>query len=385
MEVHEKLIAYLHAHKKEMLFLWKKLVETESGPQQPSGVEAVRRILEGELAAMGFTVRLQQISGAPDLLIAEAGKREGEGSIILSGHIDTVFPAGKASTHPFFVDDEGYAHGPGVLDMKGGLVVSLYAVKALNALSLVTHPIKFVFVTDEETLHMHSNAKAVLRMEITGARAFLNFEPCAENSQVVLSRYGGGPVSIHVHGRAAHSGTSPEKGRSAILEAAHKILYLESQNDIPRGKLINCGAISGGIGENTIPGECTLRIGVRYRTESLAQEIKENLKEATVNQTVPDTSANLDLTHLIPAMDLKEGGKALFLKLQEAAALCSIGPIKGIQVGGLSDAGLAASLGIPTLCGMGVVGSGAHTDEEKALVSSLYERTELAAALLHLF
>ena len=169
------------------------------------------------------------------------------------------------------------------------------------------------------------------------------------------------------------------------MEAAHKILYLESQNDIPRGKLINCGAISGGIGENTIPGECTLRIGVRYRTESLAQEIKENLKEATVNQTIPDTSANLDLTHLIPAMDLKEGGKALFLKLQEAAALCSIGPIKGIQVGGLSDAGLAASLGIPTLCGMGVVGSGAHTDEEKALVSSLYERTELAAALLHLF
>lgn len=95
--------------------------------------------------------------------------------------------------------------------MKGGLVVSLYAVKALSALSLVTPPIKFVFVTDEETLHMHSNAKAVLRREITGAKAFLNFEPCAENGQVVLSRYGGGPVSIHVHGCAAHSGTSPEK------------------------------------------------------------------------------------------------------------------------------------------------------------------------------
>lgn len=119
--------------------------------------------------------------------------------------------------------------------MKGGLVVSLYAVKALSALSLVTPPIKFVFVTDEETLHMHSNAKAVLRREITGAKAFLNFEPCAENGQVVLSRYGGGPVSIHVHGCAAHSGTSPEKGRSAILEAAHKIIYLESKNDISRG------------------------------------------------------------------------------------------------------------------------------------------------------
>ena len=101
----------------------------------------------------------------------------------------------------------------------------------------------------------------------------------------------------------------------------------------------------------------------------------------------PDRSryvADLDLTHLIPAMDLKEGGKGLIVKLQEAAAFYSMSPIKGIQVGGLSDAGLAASLGIPTLCGMGVIGSGAHTDEEKALVSSLFERSVLAAALLHL-
>ena len=358
MEDNEKLTHYLYGHEKEMLSLWKTLVETESGPKQPTGVESVRSLLAGELAAMGFTIRLQKVSGAPDLLIAERGKEEGEGPIILSGHMDTVFPEGKASTCPFFIDEEGYAHGPGVLDMKGGLVVSLYAVKALSALSLVTPPIKFVFVTDEETLHMHSNAKAVLRREITGAKAFLNFEPCAENGQVVLSRYGGGPVSIHVHGCAAHSGTSPEKGRSAILEAAHKIIYLESKNDISRGKLINCGAIDGGI--------------------------KENLKEATASQTVPDTWADLDLTHLIPAMDLKEGGKGLIVKLQEAAAFYSMSPIKGIQVGGLSDAGLAASLGIPTLCGMGVIGSGAHTDEEKALVSSLFERSVLAAALLHL-
>ena len=318
----------------------------------------------------------KKVSGAPDLLIAERGKEEGEGPNHPLRPYGYRFSGRKSVDLPFFIDEEGYAHGPGVLDMKGGLVVSLYAVKALSALSLVTPPIKFVFVTDEETLHMHSNAKAVLRREITGAKAFLNFEPCAENGQVVLSRYGGGPVSIHVHGCAAHSGTSPEKGRSAILEAAHKIIYLESKNDISRGKLINCGAIDGGIGENTIPGECTLRIGVRYRTESLAQEIKENLKEATASQTVPDTWADLDLTHLIPAMDLKEGGKGLIVKLQEAAAFYSMSPIKGIQVGGLSDAGLAASLGIPTLCGMGVIGSGAHTDEEKAWsVPSLNDRS----------
>ena len=172
MEDNEKLTHYLYGHEKEMLSLWKTLVETESGPKQPTGVESVRSLLAGELAAMGFTIRLQKVSGAPDLLIAERGKEEGEGPIILSGHMDTVFPEGKASTCPFFIDEEGYAHGPGVLDMKGGLVVSLYAVKALSALSLVTPPIKFVFVTDEETLHMHSNAKAVMRREITGAKAF---------------------------------------------------------------------------------------------------------------------------------------------------------------------------------------------------------------------
>ena len=117
MEDNEKLTHYLYGHEKEMLSLWKTLVETESGPKQPTGVESVRSLLAGELAAMGFTIRLQKVSGAPDLLIAERGKEEGEGPIILSGHMDTVFPEGKASTCPFFIDEEGYAHGPGVLDM----------------------------------------------------------------------------------------------------------------------------------------------------------------------------------------------------------------------------------------------------------------------------
>lgn len=111
MEDNEKLTHYLYGHEKEMLSLWKTLVETESGPKQPTGVESVRSLLAGELAAMGFTIRLQKVSGAPDLLIAERGKEEGEGPIILSGHMDTVFPEGKASTCLFSLTKRGMLTG----------------------------------------------------------------------------------------------------------------------------------------------------------------------------------------------------------------------------------------------------------------------------------
>ncbi|MGP2527282.1 M20 family metallopeptidase [Acidaminococcus sp. LBK-2] len=376
----QQLKAYIDGHRQEMLDLWKEIVDTESGPKQIAGVNAVGTLLQRELEQAGAAVRRVPAEQAGDLIVGDWNPEAPGKPVVFMGHMDTVFPAGEAERNPFRVDEEGNAHGPGVLDMKAGLVIGLYALKALQSIGWKERPIRFLGVPDEETLHMFSNAKALIAQETAGAGAVFNFEPGPLGNKLVIGRYGGGPVSITVHGVAAHSGSAPEKGRSAVLEAAHKIIELEAANDIPRGKLINCGAVEGGIGENTIPDSCKIRIGIRYRNAAIGDEIFALLRQVTEQCTVEGTWAELDVSRVMQCMDTTEGVKALYTHVADTGEALGMGRIEGIQVGGLSDAGIPAGSGIPTLCGMGVRGEGAHTDREYAQVESLYERCLLAAA-----
>lgn len=376
----QQLKAYIDGHRQEMLDLWKEIVDTESGPKQIAGVNAVGTLLQRELEEAGAAVRRVPVEQAGDLIVGDWNPEAPGKPVVFMGHMDTVFPAGEAERNPFRVDEEGKAHGPGVLDMKAGLVIGLYALKALQSIGWKERPIRFLVVPDEETLHMFSNAKTLIAQETAGAGAVFNFEPGPLGNKLVIGRYGGGPVSITVHGVAAHSGSAPEKGRSAVLEAAHKIIELEAANDIPRGKLINCGAVEGGIGENTIPDSCKIRIGIRYRNAAIGDEIFALLRQVTEQCTVEGTWAELDVSRVMQCMDTTEGVKALYAHVADTGEALGMGRIEGIQVGGLSDAGIPAGSGIPTLCGMGVRGEGAHTDREYAQVESLYERCLLAAA-----
>ena len=240
-------------------------------------------------------------------------------------------------------------------------------------------PIKFIFASDEENLHMRSDAKKIFAEEAAGALAAFNFETGYMDNRFVVGRKGGGPVSIRIHGRASHSGIAPEKGRSAVLEAAHKIVEIESQNDIMRGRLMNCGMVDGGIGENTIPDSCEVRIGIRFPNAEVRDEIFEILHRATNHNSVPDTTAELDLSRVMQCMDTTDGVMALFRHLQRTAQDCGFGEIGCFQVGGLSDSGITVACGVPTVCGMGVRGEGNHTPDEYAEVESLFQRSVLAA------
>lgn len=375
-----QLKEYIEGKRQEMLALWEEIVNTESGPKQRDGVNRVGDILQRELGKAGAAVRRVKVEQAGDLIAGEWNPGAGEKPVVFMGHMDTVFPVGEAARNPFRVDEEGNAHGPGVLDMKAGLVIGLYALKALQAIGWNKRPIRFLGIPDEETLHMFSNAKTLIAREAAGAAAALNFEPGPVEDSLVIGRYGGGPVSITVHGVAAHSGSAPEKGRSAVLEAAHKILKLEAANDIPRGKLINCGAVEGGIGENTIPDYCKIRIGIRYRNQAIGDEILALLRQVTEECTVEGTSAELDTSRVMACMETTDGVLKLYDHVAKTGEALGLGKPRGIQVGGLSDAGITVGLGIPTLCGMGVRGAGSHTDQEYAQVESLYERCLLAAA-----
>lgn len=378
-QIYQQIRRYIDKQRLPMMNLWEELVNTESGTRQIEGVNAVGSILRREMERAGIATRVIPVENAGDMLVGEWNSESDAAPLLMIGHMDTVFKEGAAKENPFRVDEDGMAHGPGVLDMKAGLVIALYAAKALIETGWKKRPIKFIFASDEENLHMFSNAKELFARESRGALAAFNFETGYMDNRFVVGRNGGGPVILQVHGIASHSGIAPEKGRSAVLEAAHKIVEIEAQNDIPRGRLINCGLVTGGIGENTIPDSCTVRIGIRFPNTTVRDEIFDILKKATEHSTVPDTTAELDLSRVMQCMDTTDGVMALFAHLKRTAADCGFGEIESFRVGGLSDSGITVGCGVPTVCGMGARGEWNHTPNEYADVESLYQRCILAA------
>ena len=377
--IYESVRRSVDGQRQDMLKLWEELVNTESGSRNLEGVAAVTDILRREMAALGMRTKVLPVDNAAGVLVGEWNWESSKAPLIFLGHMDTVFPDGTVEKNPFRVDEEGFAHGPGVLDMKAGLVIALAAIRALAEAGWKERPIKCIFAGDEENLHMFSNAKQVMQQEARGALAAFNFETGFPDDSFVVGRKGGGPVRLTVHGVSAHSGNAPEKGRSAILEAARKIVALEACNDLEAGRLLNCGKVTGGIGENTIPDQCVIQIGLRFNTSAQKDELIAALEQATANNTVADTWAELDTSRLMDCMDTTSGVSALFGHLERTALACGYGPIRSCRVGGLSDSGLTVSCGIPTVCGMGVKGEGNHTPTERAQVESLYSRCVLAA------
>lgn len=377
--IFETIRTYIDGQHEAMLRLWEELVNTESGSRNLEGVAAVTDILRREMEASGMRTKVLPVDNAAGVLVGEWNWESSKAPLVFLGHMDTVFPDGTVAKNPFRVDDEGFAHGPGVLDMKPGLVIALFAIRALAAAGWKERPIKCIFAGDEENLHMFSNAKQVLQQEARGAMAAFNFETGFLDDSFVVGRKGGGPVRLTVHGVSAHSGNAPEKGRSAILEAARKIVELEACNDLEAGRLLNCGKVTGGIGENTIPDQCVVQIGLRFNTTAQKEELIAALEQAAATNTVADTWSELDTSRLMECMDTTPGVTALFEHLKQTALDCGYGPITPCRVGGLSDSGLTVSCGVPTVCGMGVKGEGNHTPTERAQVESLYSRCVLAA------
>lgn len=380
-EIFIKINKYIEQHQKEMIELWKELVNIDSGTANADGVMKVCTVLRKQMTAIDMQTKIIESGPAGPVLVGEWKRADSDRApIVLIGHMDTVFPDGTAKNNPFHIDEEGKAHGPGVLDMKAGLVIAIYAIKALQAIGYNKHPVKCVFAGDEEKIHVMSNAKAILAEEIRGAVAAFNFETGYLDDGLVTARKGGGMAVLTVHGVAVHSGIAPEKGRSAILEMSHKVVELEGRNDLKRGKLINCGEITGGTNSNTIPGECKVVIAFRFPSVEIRDEIVADIHEIVGNTCVDGTSAEVDINAMMECMESTEEVLGLFEHVKRAAQECGYGDVHAYSVGGVSDSGIAVTNGVPAVCAMGVKGAGAHTAEEFAVVESLFTRTLLAVS-----
>lgn len=379
----ELTAAYIDAHRQEMLDLWEELVMIESGSEQKAGVDRVCARLQQEMEKEGIKTRVAEMEKAGNSLIGLWGEERSKKPLLFLGHMDTVFNQdGVTKERPFTIRD-GMAYGPGVLDMKSGLIIGLYAVKALKAAGYNDRPIKFLYTGDEEPGHVNSTGTQLHLDECEGAMAALNFETGYPHDGIVIERKGSAVFSVEVEGVAAHAGNSPEKGRSAILEMSHKIIELQALNDFEKGTTVNVGLIEGGTVVNAVPNCCKIRVDVRYVTMEALEELRPKVEAIVAKTFVEGTSSKITWERAATPMPCCEGNLKLFEILKKTAQEIGYpGELVPHKVGGWSDSCIVASKGVPVVDALGTKGSWNHAPNEYAEVESLFTRAKLAAAFV---
>jgi glutamate carboxypeptidase len=359
-----------------------RLVNIDCGSYTPEGVNEIGRWVTGFLTDLGADVDLR-----PDpegrfgnTVVATFDGRAGGPRVVLIGHMDTVFDAGTVAARPFRVDN-GIAHGPGVTDMKSGLLAGLYAVKAvLGELGgLPFERLTFVANPDEEVGSPSSTPH--IRTIAADADACLVLECARANGDIVSARKGILDVRIVVHGRAAHAGVEPEKGRNAILEAARIVRQLHELNGRWPDVTVNVGKISGGTRPNVVPDRCEIEVDVRATSGEGLDAVEAALREIAAATDVPDTTAELEvMAGWRPMEKLARSGR-LVDHAQSVARRLGF-EIKDTSTGGASDANSTSGMGVPSLDGLGPIGGSDHSPAEYLELDSVVPRTALLAGLL---
>jgi glutamate carboxypeptidase len=359
-----------------------RLVNIDCGSYTPAGVDEVGRFVAGFLADLGATVEVRP-DPAGRLGATVIGTLRGSASpgarLLLIGHMDTVFDPGTAAERPFAVAD-GIATGPGVTDMKSGLLAGLYAIRALVRRGpLPFERLTFVANPDEE-IGSPTSTPHIIELAAT-ADACLVLECARANGDIVSSRKGILDARIHVRGRAAHAGVEPEKGRSAILAAADLVGRLHALNGRWDGVTVNVGVIAGGTRPNVVPERCTLEVDVRAVRREDLETAEAAISDLLGELAVPDTSAELEpMAHWWPMEKLERSGRLV----EHAVALADrLGfSVRDVATGGASDANTTAGLGVPSLDGLGPIGGNDHSPAEYLEVASIVPRTTLVAGLV---
>ncbi|MGL5347613.1 MAG: M20 family metallopeptidase [Peptostreptococcaceae bacterium] len=374
-----QLFQFIDDSKEDMINLWEEIVNIESGTMQKTGVDLLCKRLESELNNTNVSTSVIEMDKVGNFLVGDWGTENKGKPLMFLGHMDTVFKEGAVAKNPFRIEGEK-AFGPGVLDMKAGLVIAVYVLKGLNQIGYNQRPIKIAFAGDEENSHALSNAGDVMLELSKGMAAAFNFETGYVNDGLVVGRKGSFRLTINIDGIASHSGNAPEAGRSAILEASHKIIALEALNDYENGTSINVGLVSGGVSVNTVPHRCSLEVDVRYTKRENLDLILEKIDAIVDTVYIDGTSSSSSKTKPGVIMEDSKEVMALFNHIADTADKINYGKVHPIKVGGWSDSSLIASMGIPVVCGLGVKGSGNHSPSEYALVDSLFSRAKLIGA-----
>ena len=375
----KKIFDFIDAHRDEMLDFWREMVNMESGSQDKAGIDAVAARFQQVLSGAGASVRIVEMEKAGNMLVGELGAERAIPPVLFMGHMDTVFSKGTVEKRPFTIKD-GKAYGPGVLDMKGGIVAAIYAIKALNAAGYERRPLKMILAGDEEVAHVNSNAADIFMSEAKGAVAAFNCETGFVDDAIVVGRKGTAVFELEVKGVAVHAGNEPENGRSAILEIAHKVIDIQNLTNWDTGTTFNVGVIQGGTVPNAVPGYAKIVVDIRYLDPESLPDIRRQIEEVAAKTYVQGTSTTVVQVPGIAPMKTTDGVRELFAIVKKTYEENGWGEPYGKLVGGGSDSAYSVIAGVPTVCAMGVKGGRNHSPEEFAIVDSLFERAKLLAA-----
>ena len=374
----EALRAEAEARGGEMLDLVRRLAMMESPTRDKARVDAVIDVLEEAYRGLGLVCRRIAEPLYGNHLIADSRGAE-HPRVLLVGHADTVYAAGTTDAMPVVLDG-GRLRGPGVVDMKGGLVVMLYAVRSLLAhRPRLAGSIRVVINSDEEPGSPSSRGRWPELAR--GAAAALVFEPGRPGGTLVLRRKGVGIFHLRVTGRAAHAGAEPEKGASAIRALVRKCLDLEGLARPDAGTTVNVGVISGGTHAYVVPAEAEAAIDARVATAAEAERVLSGMRAIASRPDVAGTVAALEGEFHRPP--LEPGPEtARVIGIVEAVGRELSTPVCWTSTGGASDGNNIAAAGVPTVDAMGPEGGGAHSVAEYLDVPSLVTKTALAAGVL---
>jgi glutamate carboxypeptidase len=376
-----QIIEWLASQKQPMIDLLRDVVNIDSGSFDKEGVDAVGVRFEQHFADYGIETWREPHDVYGDAvhgLITKPGSNEKP--ILLMGHRDTVFPKGEVAKRPFTIKDN-LAHGPGVADMKAGVVINVFVAAALKKFDAAPCPIKLLITGDEEIASRSS--RPIIEREGRAARAVYNSEPGRPTGNITTGRKGGVFMRFEVFGKAAHSGNNFSVGISAIGELAHKIVQIHALTDMDKGITLNVGLVSGGQSVNTTAPHAEGEIDFRYIDPADRATIMGAIESIIATSTVPGTTAKLHINGEFLPLVQDAAAKAMFEAYQAAAVDSGLTTLTGEFAGGCADSGFTASVGTPTLCGLGPVGGNVYTDLEWLDIESIVPRAQtLARAIL---
>jgi glutamate carboxypeptidase len=357
----------------------RELCAIDSGSYYKPGLDRMAFYLEARMRGMGMdTTLIEHETCGNDLLGVIKG--DGEGNVLLLGHMDTVYPTGTAEARPLTVDGN-VVKGPGVSDMKGCVLSAIYALEALLALKCRSFgEIRFLCVSDEEILQRHS--VELIREACQNCQEALVLEAARSNGAIVSARKGNSGYTLIAHGRSAHAGVEPEKGRNAIVELAYQTLQLQSLHGWREGVTINPGRFQGGTALNVVPDYAEVQIDMRFVHPEDRIATEQRWQEMLRQNKVPGVEIMLK-----PWPDFREPmvctpeSLCLVEKAQELASALGF-PLEHVLTGGTSDASYTSSFGVPTLDGLGPIGGLDHGPDEYLLADSVAPRTALLGGLI---
>jgi glutamate carboxypeptidase len=352
----------------------RELVEVESPSEDKGGVDRAGKLVAGWVEEMGGVVKRHRQKVFGDVLELRFGARSRRGGVLLLGHLDTVWPLGTLKKMPWR-EAEGKLWGPGVLDMKSGVVMALEAVAALKELGQ-ERPVTLLLVSEEE---VGSPVSRAITERLAGECAAVFVLEPAQGLAYKTARKGVGQFTLRVKGVASHAGVDFGSGHSAVLEMARLVETVSGFTDFNKGLTVNVGVISGGTRSNVVAAECVAEVDVRIARAGDAAKVEKMFRGLKTMDKACRVTVSGGINR--PPMERKAGTIKLFRLAKKLAGEMGV-ELEEASTGGGSDGNFTAAMGVATLDGMGAVGAGAHAAHEHVVVKHLVERTALLAGMI---